>query len=551
MRSGLALAPRLAPATRHPMVPHAPLPAPPRPHLAPLLIGAALALCLPARGALAEFRQGEASAAVQDAAAPVQEAPPAVERFDLDLLRQRAQRLAEGDPRALEAELPRELAELDYDGYRRIAFRPEARLWQDADRGFALELMHLGSLFRIPVRIHEVVDGRLREVPFRSERFEYRDGSIAPPAGDLEYSGFRLRSPLNRPDDSSEFLVFQGASYFRGVGRNQGYGSSARGLALGTADPQGEEFPAFTEFWLVRPDVGSTQVRFHALLESRSVVGVYTFVVTPGDETLVEVEATLWPRVDLDRAGLAPLTSMFLFDARNRHAFDDFRSAVCDANGLQMVSGAGRRIWRPLANPRSLQVSAFVDDDPKGFGLVQRRRDFASYGDLEARYERRPSVWVEPVGAWGKGAVVLVEIPMESEFNDNIVAFWRPDAPLRRGEPFAFAYRLRWCDQPPDGSPLARVEATRTGLAPGSGRRLIVIDFSAAEGLPEGPFEVSATCSQGRFLDVRQERLPVDGMRRVTLELDPGDAELSEMSVFLHQGETPVSETWLHRWIRP
>ncbi len=534
------------------MVP--PAPAPAAPHARPLLFASgalALVLCAPAGGALAEGRQEAAQAAAQEGP-PAQELPPAVERFDLDLLRQRAQRLAEGEPRALEAELPRELAELDYDGYRRIAFRPEARLWQDADRGFALEPMHLGSLFRIPVRIHEVVDGRLREIPFRSEWFEYRDGSIAPPAGDdLGYSGFRLRSPLNRPDESSEFLVFQGASYFRGVGRNQGYGSSARGLALRTADPEGEEFPAFTELWLARPDTGSTQVRFHALLESRSVVGVYTFVATPGDETLLEVEATLWPRVDLDRTGLAPLTSMFLFDARTRHAFDDFRGAVCDANGLQMVSGAGRRLWRPLANPRALQVSAFVDQDPKGFGLVQRRRDFASYGDLEARYERRPSVWVEPVGAWGKGAVVLVEIPMGSEFNDNIVAFWRPDAPLRGGEPFAFAYRLRWCDQPPDGSPLARVEATRTGLAPGSGRRLIVIDFSAPEGLPEGPFEVSASCSQGTLLDVRQERLPVDGMRRVTLEFDPGDAELSEMSVFLRQGETPVSETWLHRWTRP
>jgi glucans biosynthesis protein len=526
-------------------MPNAPVSNPSRWPSSLLSIGAgALALCLPARSALADARQeGPSPAAPADGALG---AP-----FDLDHLRERAARLAEAEPRVLEVELPGALAELDYDGYRRIDFRPEARLWAGAEGGFTLDLMHLGSLFRIPVRMHEVEGGRVRELPFRSGWFEYRSGSIPPLEGlDLGYSGFRLRSPLNRPDESSEFLVFQGASYFRGIGRNQAYGSSARGLAIRTADPEGEEFPAFTEFWLERPEPGSTQARFHGLLESRSVVGLYTFVTTPGDETLVEVEATLYPRVELDRVGLAPLTSMFLFDERNRRAFDDFRGAVCDANGLQMVTGASRRIWRPLDNPESLQVSAFVDQDPQGFGLVQRRRDFATYGDLEARYERRPSVWVEPIGAWGKGAVVLVEIPMGSEFNDNIVAFWRPEAPLQRGQPFAFAYRLRWCDQPPDGVPLARVEATRTGLAPNTGRRLIVIDFSAAEGLPEGPFEVSASCSQGNFVDVRLERLPVEGMRRVTLEFEPGDAQLSEMSVFLRQGETPISETWLHRWIR-
>jgi glucans biosynthesis protein len=503
-----------------------------------------------ARGAIADARQeAPPPAAVQGGSIPGQPDLALAETFDLDRLRELAARLAAADPRALEAELPQALAQLDYDGYRRINFRPEARLWADAERGFTVDLMHLGSVFRIPVRMHEVEGGRERDLPFRSEWFEYRGGSIPSLEGfDQGYSGFRLRSPLNRPDESSEFLVFQGASYFRGIGRNQGYGSSARGLAIRTADQEGEEFPAFTEFWLERPEEGSTQARFHGLLESRSVVGVYTFVATPGDETLVEVEATLYPRVELDRVGLAPLTSMFLFDARNRHAFEDFRGAVCDANGLQMVTGSSRRLWRPLDNPRSLQVSAFLDDDPKGFGLVQRQRDFATYGDLEARYERRPSVWVEPIGAWGKGSVVLVEIPMGSEFNDNIVAFWRPEAPLPRGQPFAFAYRLRWCDQPPDDVPLARVEATRTGLAPNTGRRLIVIDFSAPEGLPEGPFEVSASCSQGTFVDVRLERLPVDGMRRVTLEFEPADAPISEMSVFLHQGETPISETWLHRW---
>lgn len=480
----------------------------------------------------------------QDAAAP----GSAGEGFDVAAVHERARRLASEAPRVLEGALPEGLTALDYDAYRQIAFRPERRFWRGEPRGFSLDVMHLGSIFRIPVAVHVVEDGVARPIAYDPELFEFR-GAFAPPTEALPgVSGFRLWYPLDRPDESQEFLVFQGASYFRGVGRDQRYGTSARGLALGTADPRGEEFPAFTSFWVERPAQTATEVRFHGLLESESVTGVYTFVARPGDATVVDVEATLYARHDVDAVGIAPLTSMFLFDTINRHEFDDFRDAVHDAGGLQIVTGTGQRVWRPLTNPSTVQVSAFMDEAPQGFGLTQRRRAFGHYGDVEARYERRPSVWVEPVGDWGKGAVVLVEIPVQTEFNDNIVAFWRPDQPLRAGASASWSYRLSFCEQPPDTAPLARVAATRTGVAPNNGRRLFVVDFDPPDTQDDVALALEASTSAGVLVGHRIERLPESGRRRVTLEFDPGDAVVAELRLLLTEDGEPRSETWLHRW---
>jgi len=473
--------------------------------------------------------------------------PPAFSPESVDA---RARQLAQQPPRELEAELPEPLPGLDYDGFRRIAFRPEHRLWAGEPGRFRADLLHLGSIYRVPVRVHLVDAGVSTTLPYTPEWFEFRGDLERPSEPVPGFSGFRLRHPLNRPDLDDEFLVFQGASYFRGVGRDQAYGTSARGLALRTADPRGEEFPAFTEFWLERPEPDATEVRFHALIESPSVTGAYHFVARPGDATVLEVTATLFARDDLDALGLAPLTSMFFFDTANRDAFDDFREAVHDAGGLQIVTGAGQRLWRPLDNPPTLQVSAFLDESPQGFGLTQRRRRFGDYGDTEARYERRPSVWVEPVGDWGKGAVVLVEIPVDTEFNDNIAAFWRPEQPLAAGDSMSWSYRLHFCAQPPDTAPLARVAATRTGKAPNSALRLFVIDFDPADPEVEGPLEIDASASAGEIVRTRLERLPESGRRRVTLEFGPGDADLAELSVRLTQDGEARSETWLHRWLR-
>ena len=246
-----------------------------------------------------------------------------------------------------------------------------------------------------------------------------------------------------------EIAVFQGASYFRGVSKGQVYGLSARGLAIDTAQPGGEEFPFFRAFWLETPVPTARQTIVHALLDSPSATGAYTFRIAGGKPTTMDVEVKLFTRKQIEHVGVAPLTSMFLFSGNGRERIDDFRPAVHDSDGLAIADANGERVWRPLANPRRLQVSAFSVKELAGFGLIQRQRNFPSFEDLEARYERRPSAWVEPVGSWGSGAVHLVEIPSEEEIHDNVVAFWRPQEPYKQGSAYTFAYRLTWPDQAP------------------------------------------------------------------------------------------------------
>jgi ribosomal protein S18 acetylase RimI-like enzyme len=247
------------------------------------------------------------------------------------------------------------------------------------------------------------------------ERFGFRARPSDAPG---MFSGVRLYAPINSVGQFDEFLVFQGASYFRSLGAGQHYGLSARGLAVDTGEPRGEEFPLFRTFWLERPQARAKAVTVHALLDGRSVVGAYTFRITPGPETRMHIKARLFPRRDIKVMGLAPLTSMFLFGPTNRHRFDDYRSRVHDSDGLLMRTGNDRWLWRPLRNPRELQFSFFQDESPHGFGLQQRQRDLDQYHDWEARYDRRPSAWVEPIGDWGKGSIELAEIPTQREYAD-------------------------------------------------------------------------------------------------------------------------------------
>jgi glucans biosynthesis protein len=442
---------------------------------------------------------------------------------------------------------------LSYDQYRAIRFQKGASIWAGEDRTFTVELFHPGFIYDTPVNINIVTD-LARRVLFTNEIFEYGpEVTTVPSPNDAKgYSGFRVRAPINRPDYLDEFLVFQGASYFRGVARDQLYGISARGLAVRTArlEGEGEEFPAFTDFWIERPAVQASSLVIHALLQSRSVVGAYTFNVTPGDETVIDVDATLFPRVELTAYGIAPLTSMFLFDPSGRGRFDDFRYAVHDSDGLQILTGRGERVWRPLANPRRTpEVSGFIDQSPRGFGLLQRKRHFADFEDWEARYDRRPSLWVEPRGDWGSGHVELVEIPSDREIHDNIVAYWQPAAPLPAGKAAEFSYRLRYTGEPLDDS-VARVVATRSGSSLESAeRRVFVIDFMGA-GPPPDDLQITATSGSGQIVNKRGSLVTETGAYRVSFELAPERADEVELRVLLSSKEQPWSETWLYRWIR-
>ncbi|MCU0911857.1 MAG: glucan biosynthesis protein G, partial [Rhodobacteraceae bacterium] len=425
-------------------------------------------------------------------------------------------------------------------------------LFRDAGGALKADLFVAGLYFIHKIAINVVEDGAARPVIFdlgafaRSDRFP-----DLPPEG-TGFAGLRLRGEVETRGVFQEYAVFQGASYFRAVGRGHGYGISARGLALNTGEPGGEEFPVFREFWIEAAPPGAPTVVVHALLDSPSVAGAYRFAVTKGETTEMEVSATLFPRVDLPTAGVAPGTSMFLFSDINRTRFDDFREAVHDSDGLLMMNGAGEALWRPLNNPTRLQISAFGDRNPRGFGLMQRARDLADYNDLEARYDRRPSLWVEPSGDWGAGSVILVEIPTDKEINDNIVAFWRPAEPLVAGREHRIGYRLHWCSASPAEGAVAPVIATSTGARVFEEGRIFSIDYGAHPALGEDPrrVDVRATTTAGAISGTVLQRNPATGGMRLDLTL-VGDVPFAEMRAEIWRGGRHAAEVWLNRWVRP
>jgi len=452
--------------------------------------------------------------------------------------------------------LPPFLSDLDYDQYRDLRFRTEHSLWLAERLPFQVQFFSRGSIFRDRVQIHVVEQGVPALVQFDPGMFDF--GRLPVPMdvpANLGFAGFRLHHPLNVHHYFDEVIAFLGASYFRAVARGEVYGLSARGLAVDTGLPKGEEFPVFREFWLVKPAAAAKQITVFALLDSPSVAGAYRFVIRPGAATEIAVTAQLHFRNDVEKLGVAPLTSMFYHGKTTQHYVDDFRPEVHDSDGLLIAAGNGEQIWRPLNNPQRLAFSNFQVQDPRGFGLVQRERHFGRYLDLESKYQRRPSAWVSPVGSWGAGAVELVEIPSEGEVDDNIVTFWVPAKPIKAGSTHVFEYTLTFEDEPGLDSLLGRV--VYTGVGPGkdreSGQRLFVIDFAGGElgRLPESTaLAVDVSASVGTLGPAVVERNPFVGGYRVFFEFSPGDEELAELRCILRSGDIAVSETWMYQWAK-
>jgi periplasmic glucans biosynthesis protein len=471
--------------------------------------------------------------------------------FSLEGLQQMARDLATRDFEPM-SEIPREWRDISYEQYRSVWFNSERALWQGSDKPVRLDLFPPGAFYTRPVEINIVSGGEARSILFDFDLF--KRGELAPdlPLDEtLGYSGFRLRGAVADPGEYKEFVVFQGASYFRAIARGENYGLSARGLAIRTGDERGEEFPAFTRFWIIEPQPGDAFTTIHALLDSPSTTGIYTFEAEPGDITRIAVRATLYPRAEMDHVGLAPLTSMFLFDETNRNRFDDFRPAVHDSDGLLIWNGNGEVLWRPLANPTSLQISNFMDRNPKGFGLMQRSRDFSDFADLEALYHTRPSLWIEPGADWGEGAVTLVEIPAEKEIYDNVVAYWRPREPIVPGEGYSFSYRMFWDREPILGTDVARVLNTRLGKDHHGEGNVVTVDFASHDNLPENPRDVSIALSDNRGGVISGgilQRNPETGGLRLAFTFLPGEETSIEMRAQLQLNGQVISETWLYRW---
>ena len=478
---------------------------------------------------------------------------PDVAAFPPDAVKQLAIKLSQSDFVKPKIDLPEPFDKLGYDQYRDIRFKVDQSIWRGEKLDFELQLFPLGGLYDTPVEIWLADQGEAKRLKADGHLFTLGPLITAPTdAAPYGFSGLRIHSSINRADYRDEFVVFQGASYLRAVGRDENYGSSARGLALNTGKPTGEEFPFFRSFWIEKPKPGTDRITVHALLDSPSTTGAYRFIIQPGEATVMDVEMTLYPRKVLTHVGIGPLTSMFLLGPADQRRMSDFRPAVHDSGGLAMLNGAGERLWRPLTNPKMLQTSSFLDKDPKGFGLWQRDRAFHTYEDLEAHYERRPTVWVEPKGAWGDGVVELIEIPVEDEIYDNIVCYWKPAKPLDAGGPHNFQYQLHWGDQVPAAWSGARVSKTRVGNSKKAGSLLFVIDFEgpAVKELRDLPVaDVSA--NPGKVANIVVQRNPALPGIRVTFEMNPNGAELVELRMAIKAADQLISESWLYRWTKP
>jgi glucans biosynthesis protein len=498
-----------------------------------------------AAGPLSAFAQAQAPTLSQ-----IQTTLGEGQRFEAAAVTELARTLARRPYAAVPADLPEAFANLNYEQYTGIRALPGAQVWAGEGRGFVVEPLHRGFVFSAPVLLFTVEDGAVRRVAYERNRFEFGRLNVPPTLGELGFSGFRLFTTAwsGQPE---EFALVQGASFFRALARGQGYGVVARALTLRPAETRGEEFPFFRAFWLERPSPGTNALVVHALIDSESVAGAVRMTFRPGEMTIVDVEISLFPRANLEHVGLGGMGSSYFFGPNERRSVDDVRPAVHKSKGLQMLNGSGEWLWRPLRNPQTLQISAFLDRNPRGFGLLQRDRDYAAFQDDAQRWERQPSLWIEPIGEWSEGTVQLIEIPSESEINDNILAYWRPKAPMAAGSEVAFSYRQFWCWQPPERPELATVAATRIGRGSGGRRRRFIVDF-AGEMLNGGALAAEvrpiATAAPGTIQGLRTWPYPDRKTLRVAFELDPGAENASEMRLLLESAGKPASETWLYRW---
>ncbi len=485
-----------------------------------------------------------AAASLSGVRALAQEQP----RFGRATVIDLARSLAAADFASPEPPVPNELLELTSSEYRHIGASPETWLFVDPPTGFAVEPLHSGFIYREPVQLFVVREEIAYKIAFSSDSFSYPELDGIPPDAPLEFAGFRGHTTFGPEEELEPFIVFAGASYFQAISRGQVFGLQARGLAIRTGEQGGEQFPFFRSFWIEEPADGRMVV--HALLDSESMTGAYRFTIRPGDATVIDVEATLFARAEVNQLGLAPLTSMYLFGPDGDHSLDVLRRAAHNSDGLAIWNGKDERLWRPLQNPRLLQVSAFADSGLRGFGLVQREKRFSEYEDLDARFERRPSLWVEPIGDWGPGSVVLVEIPSDREINDNIVAFWRPEEAIAAGAEMTLTYRLTWGWDAPATSGLLQVTRTLTGQGPDPGQRSFVIDYSDTSrsepiGLQGLTAEVRTSSGVVSEAEVREH--PVIGGLRVSFDLEPA-AEEADLRVDLLRDGAPAGEVWLYRW---
>jgi len=481
----------------------------------------------------------------------------AAEKFAFSSVIEQARQRAAHAYEAPEA-IPNFMRELSYSQYQDIRFDPEKSLWKQGQSPFQVMLMAPGLYFTHAVKINLVESSGVKALPFKKDLFTFTDPELEkliPP--DLGYAGIKLTFPLFEKDVQNQFLVFAGASYFRGVGKHNAWGISSRGIAINTGLPGGEEFPSFVEFWLEHPAAGARSMRVYGLLDGPSMSGAYEFIVTPGERTVVKVKSVLFPRDSIQLMGVAPLTSMFFFGENTSRPKGEWRAQVHDSDGLLIHNGSGEWLWRPLINPVNLEMDYFATHDVQGFGLLQRDTAFASYHDLGARYDSRPSTWVTPEGKWGPGQIVLVQLPTREETNDNIVAFWSPQSPAKPNTPYQIGYTLTFGG--PDVANTSMGHVTNTFIGDGNivgggnhkGAYRVVVDFAGGELdklKPNAAVQGLVTGLDGtEVLEYFVEHNPVENSWRLSLLALPGKGKSLSLRAFLQEQDRALSETWTYR----
>ena len=488
----------------------------------------------------------------------------------LDYVAKKAELRARKPFRSPRADLPAFLSRMTYDEYREIEFRHDRALWAEEGLPFRMEFFHLGYLYQEPVHLNEFTLTHVQPVRFVPDFFDYRSLKLPEeiPAN-TGYAGFRVLNQLNSSGKWDELGAFQGASYFRLLGQGQVYGMSARGLALDCGeDGRPEEFPIFTDWWLGKPQHDDEQLLVYALLDSVSCAGAYEFRIKPGATTVAEVEAVLYfrerpnvvasdaQRKPLATIGYAPVTSMFWIGSASERKFDDYRPEVHDSDGMLLHQESGEMVWRPLVNGTALRHQVFAANNVRGFGLLQRDRNFNHYQDLFHAYQNVPSVWVEPHGNWGGGDVHLVELSTQYEGLDNVVAFWDPAAKPGPLQPLRFGYTLYWTRETDMTLSTNQVVSTRVGADPrDQAQRQFVIDFNVPKMTSEeDPPTAAASCGEGGMVTQAQVFWnAADKTWRVILNVLPkaGSRQPVDVKCALKKGEETVSETWSYRWTAP
>lgn len=522
-----------------------------------------------AAGQLARTEPAAAGGAAKNAASQSAAATGSgpAKPFDYAWLKGQARFLAGNAYQPSKEVLPASMTSLSYDQYQSLRFRSDHALWADAGLPFRVQFFHVGRSFAQAVHIYEVNEGQAREVLYDPSMFEFDKAGIDPAVmrDHAGFAGFRVQFVTDWRDDVAAFL---GAAYFRAVGGDtRQYGLSARALAVDTAYPRPEEFPRFTTFWFERPAKSSGVLTLYALMDSPSVTGALRFFIAPGATLTMDIDSALYPRKAIDRLGVAPLTSMFFYGENDRRIANDWRPEIHDSDGLSMWTGAGEWIWRPLTNPAQNRLNSYFDENPRGFGLLQRDRNWDHYQDDGVYYDRRPSLWVEPKpgahGGWGKGAVQLFEIPTADETSDNIVAFWNPAEKTKAGQELLFSYRLYWGTHMPYSSPLAQTLATRTGIGGTVGQKRqyyswhFAVDFSGGElgALPkDADVEAVITTTRGSTTEhVTAHYVEEFKGYRALFDVRPADDSNDpvDMRLYLRIDGKPLTETWIYQWTPP